>query len=119
MFFTARAVLVLSLLPVLASAQQALTGTITGTVTDPTEAAIPAAQVTARNVETGLERTTSSGELGLYTLTLLPVGDYEITAKKQGFADVMVSAVRVGVGQQITVELRMAVGTAATQVQVE
>jgi hypothetical protein len=116
---TARVILVLSLLPFLVSAQQALTGTITGTVTDPTEAAVPGAQVTARNTETGLERSASSGELGLYTLTLLPVGDYEVTAKKQGFADVKVGSVRVGVGQLITVELRMTVGAAATQVQVE
>src|SRR5690349_4428283 len=119
MFRTARAALILSFLPFLASAQQALTGTITGTVTDPTEAAVPGAQVTAHNTETGLERTASSGELGLYTLTLLPVGDYEVTAKKQGFADVKVGSVRVGVGQSITVELRMAVGAAATQVSVE
>jgi hypothetical protein len=119
MLFATRAAWVLSLLPFLASAQQALTGTITGTVTDPTEAAIPSAQVTARNVDTGLERTTSSGELGLYTLTLLPVGDYEVTAKKQGFSDVKVGSVRVGVGQLVTLELRMTVGAAAAQVQVE
>src|SRR5581483_8053949 len=108
-----------SLLPLIASAQQALTGTITGTVTDPSEAAVPNAQITARNVDTGLERTTTSGEIGLYTLTLLPVGEYEVTAKRQGFADTKVVSVRVGVGQSITVELRMAVQAAATQVQVE
>src|SRR5579872_4501034 len=112
---TARVVVFLSLLPFIASAQQALTGTIT----DASAAAVPNAQVTARNVDTGLERTTSSGEIGLYTLTLLPVGEYEVTAKKQGFADAKVSSVRVGVGQSITVELRLAVGAAATQVQVE
>src|SRR5581483_4082889 len=116
--FTRAGVLVF-LLPFIASAQQALTGTITGTITDASEAAIPNAQISARNIDTGLERTTSSGELGLYTLTLLPVGTYEVTAKRQGFADAKVGSVRVGVGQSITVELRMSVGTAATQVQVE
>lgn len=108
-----------TLLPFIASAQQALTGTITGTITDASEAAVPNAQITARNVDTGLERTATSGEIGLYTLTLLPLGEYEVTAKKAGFADAKVGSVRVGVGQSITVELRMAVGTAATQVQVE
>ena len=98
--------------PFFASAQQALTGTITGSITDASEAAISGAQVAARNTDTGLERTTMSGGGGLYTLTLLPVGEYEVTAKKQGFADVKVGPVRVGVGQAITVELRMAVGTA-------
>ncbi len=119
MLRSARAILFFSLLPIIASAQQALTGTITGSIQDASEAAIPNAQVTARNVDTGLERTTSSGEVGLYTLTLLPVGEYEITAKKAGFADIQVGPVRVGVGQSITVELRMAVGTAATKVNVE
>jgi len=111
--------LLLSILPFAASAQQALTGTITGTITDATEAAIPSAQVTARNVNTGLERSASSGDIGQYTLPLLPVGEYEISAKKQGFADIKAGPVRVGVGQSVTVELRLAVGTAATQVQVE
>src|SRR6516162_1212555 len=89
--------------PFLASAQQALTGTITGSITDASEAAITDAQVAARSIDTGLERTTMSGGSGLYTLTLLPVGEYEVTAKKQGFADVKVGPVRVGVGQSITV----------------
>lgn len=118
MLRSARVALFVCSVPFLVSAQQALTGTITGTVTDPSEAGIPAAQVTARNVDTGLERTTESGEFGLYTLTLLPVGQYEVTVKKQGFSDKTIGAVRVGVGQSITVEVRMAVGAAATQVEV-
>jgi outer membrane receptor protein involved in Fe transport len=115
----ARVALVLSALPFLASAQQALTGTIVGSVMDASDAAIPNVQVTARNVETGLERTASSGEIGIYTLTLLPVGEYEVTGKKPGFADAKVGPVRVGVGQSVTVELRMALGTTTTEVQVE
>jgi Carboxypeptidase regulatory-like domain/TonB dependent receptor len=106
-------------LPFGALAQQALTGTITGTVTDASKAAIPNVKVTARNIETNLERSTVSGDLGLYTLTLLPVGDYEITATATGFNDVKAGPVRVGVGQSITVELPMAVGAVASQIQVE
>src|SRR5438445_5559085 len=95
-------------LPLLAAAQPALTGTITGAVTDASQAAIPNAKITARNVNTNLERTTTSGQLGLYTLTLLPVGDYEVTATAAGFNDVKAGPVRVGVGQSVTVELPMA-----------
>jgi outer membrane receptor protein involved in Fe transport len=104
--------------PFAASAQQALTGTITGTIRDATEAAVPDAKITARNLETGLVRTTASGEIGLYTLVPLPVGDYEVTASKAGFADVKVGPLRVGVGQARTVDLRISVASAATQVQV-
>ncbi len=106
-------------LPFIASAQQALTGTITGAVTDASQAAVPKAQITARNVNTGLERSATSGDLGLYTLALLPVGDYMVTAKAQGFSDVTAGPVRVGVGQSITVELPMTVGAVASQVQVD
>src|SRR5438552_1815654 len=106
-------------LPFIGSAQQALTGSITGAVTDASQAAIPKAQVTARNVNTGLERSAISGDLGLYTLSLLPVGDYVVTATAQGFSDVKAGPVRVGVGQSITVELPMAVGAVTSQVQVE
>ena len=105
-------------LPFIAVAQQALTGTITGTVTDASGAAIPNVQVTAHNVNTGLERTTTSGNFGLYTLTLLPIGDYEITGKAQGFSDVKAGPVRVGVGQSLTMELQMTVGAVASQVEV-
>src|SRR5215471_14380876 len=109
-------VLLFAIFPLIAHAQQALTGTITGTVTDASEAAVPQVQVTARNVATGLERSTTSGEIGIYTLTLLPVGEYEITAKKAGFADAKIGSVRVGVGQSVTLEVRMSVAGAATQV---
>jgi hypothetical protein len=116
---TYRIFVCLALSTLAASAQQALTGSITGTVTDASEAAVPQAQITAKNAATGLERTTTSGELGIYTLTLLPVGEYEITAKKQGFNDTTLKSIKVGVGQSVSVELRLAVAGAATQVQVE
>lgn len=106
-------------LPFAAGAQQALTGTITGTVLDASNAAIPGAQITARNQATGLERTTTSGELGIYTLPLLPVGEYDVSAKAEGFAESKVGPVRVGVGQLLTVDLRLAVGAVAQQVTVE
>src|SRR5713226_8009397 len=106
-------VLLVALVPFVLGAQQALTGTITGTVVDASEAAVPNADVTARNLNTGLERTASSGELGLYTIPLLPVGDYEITAKATGFNEIKVGPVRVGVGQQVTVPLKLTVGAVA------
>ncbi len=113
------AALLICALPFAAGAQQALTGTITGTVLDASNAAIPGAQVAARNRSTGLERTTTSGELGLYTLPLLPVGEYDVSAKAQGFAESKVGPVRVGVGQMLTVDLRLAVGAVAQQLTVE
>jgi outer membrane receptor protein involved in Fe transport len=100
-------------------AQQALTGTITGSVLDASDAAVPNAQISARNVNTGLERSAASNELGIFTIPLLPVGEYEVTAKAQGFNDAKAGPVRVGVGQAITVPLRLTVGTVTEQVTVQ
>ncbi len=58
------AVLALLLAIPLAAVAQVTTATIVGTVTDPGGATVPGAQVTARNVDTGLTRTVTSGEDG-------------------------------------------------------
>jgi len=51
------------------SSAQTFRGTILGTVTDPNGAVVPAATVTARNVGTGIERSTVSDEFGNYSLS--------------------------------------------------
>src|SRR5712692_1211066 len=99
--------------PFASQAQEALTGTITGTVLDPSGAVVPGAQVTARNRNTGLERSTTSGDQGLYTIALLPVGEYDVIARAQGFAETKIQSVRVGVGQLLTVDLKLVVGAVA------
>ena len=57
---------------------QITSATIVGTVSDPNGAPVPSASVTARNVDTGLTRTVTSGEDGGYRLEFLPVGNYVI-----------------------------------------
>ncbi len=53
----------------LTSSAQVTTATITGTITDPGGSAVPAASVTARNLDTGLTRTVVSAEDGFYRIT--------------------------------------------------
>src|SRR5258708_17236004 len=72
------------------SFSQAFRGGITGTLTDPSGAAISGAAVKALNAETGLRRgavTTSSGE---FTFQDLPLGTYEVTATQSGFRELKV-----------------------------
>src|SRR2546425_12953490 len=59
---------------------------ITGVVTDQTEAVIPGARVTVTNLDTGFRREATANELGAYSLPLLPVGRYRIEASKTGFS---------------------------------
>ncbi len=72
-------------------------GTIRGTVTDETNAAIPDAGVTARNVNTGLVQTVRTSPDGVYTILYLPVGTYTVTTEKAGFRKAEAVDIRVAV----------------------
>ncbi len=67
-------------------AGQTFRGTILGTVSDANGAVVPEATVTAKNVATGIERSTVSDSSGNYTLAELQTGTYTVTAQKSGFA---------------------------------
>lgn len=61
------------------------TGTIAGTVSDPSGAVIGGAKVTATSSSTGLRRSTTTGQDGSYILPLMPVGNYTMTVDQSGF----------------------------------
>src|SRR4051812_30922851 len=61
------------------------TGEISGTVTDPSGAAISGAAVTATNTGTGFKQSVKTGESGIYRLTLLPLGMYDVETQAAGF----------------------------------
>jgi len=80
----------------LSGSAQTVSGTLRGTITDANGAVIPNATVLVRNKETGLERTVTSSNEGLYNIPFLPIGNYEVTATRTDFnkvtrADVVVS----------------------------
>src|SRR5260370_1094536 len=74
---------------------QQTTGNITGRITDQQGAAIPGATVTAKNPATGFIRSEASDSAGLYRLSALPVGIYEVTAELAGFKTVAKKDVEV------------------------
>ena len=79
------------------SLAQQTTGNITGRVVDPQGAAVPGATVTAKNAATGFTRTEVSDAEGVYRLSALPVGIYDVTAELQGFTTVSKKDVEVNV----------------------
>src|SRR5262245_38420989 len=97
---------------------QLTTGTINGTVTDATGAAIPGANITVKNVETGISRNTISGESGRYEVPNLQPGSYEISASLAGFKTNVRSGVTLAVGQNAVVDHSLQVGEVATTVEV-
>src|SRR5713226_588461 len=98
-----RAAFVLLLGCTLSFAQQT-TGNITGRVVDPQGAAVPGAAVTAKNAATGFRRTDTSDAEGVYRLTALPVGMYEVVAGLQGFTTVNKKDIEVNVSTTLTVD---------------
>src|SRR5262245_6741526 len=94
-------------------------GTIQGTITDPSGAIIPTATVTARNVATGVETTRQTTAAGLYVLSPLPPGDYTIKAGAVGFQTTTREHLIVEALATIGLNLELKVGSASEQVTVE
>jgi hypothetical protein len=88
---------------------------LSGTITDPTGAAIAAATVTADNLDTGITRTTFTNHAGQYELFELPLGHYEVRAKKDGFAERIRSGILLVVGQDATADLILQLGEVRQQ----
>src|SRR3954453_21278934 len=96
------------------------TATIVGRVVDASGATVSGAQVTARNVDTGLERSTSSTESGDYELALLPItGSYTVSISKQGFQTQQLNGIQLQVDQRARVDVQLTLGSISEKVQVE
>src|SRR5579885_727153 len=85
-------------------------GSIEGTIADSTGAVVPNAQVTVKNVNTGVTRTTSSDSAGRYVVLSLPIGEYEVRAAANGFRSVLRSGVTLQIGQTAVVDFTLEVG---------
>jgi hypothetical protein len=97
---------------------QQTTGNITGRVVDDQGAAVPGATVTARSASTGFTRTEVSDAEGIYRLSALPVGIYDVTAELQGFATISKKDVEVNVAQTQSVDFPLKVASLAETVNV-
>lgn len=91
--------LVVALMMSLPLFAQTFRGSIEGTITDPSGAAIPAAQVTVTNPATGTTRTVQTDDAGNYIVTELPLGTYDVTVEHQGFRKQNVRSVQVLVAE--------------------
>jgi len=96
---------------------QTVSGTVTGTVTDPTGAIVKGAAVTVKNSQTGELRTGVSNDAGYFSIPALPPGPYMLDAKIKGFQE-ETSSLIVSVGQTLTINLKLSVGSASEKVDV-
>jgi hypothetical protein len=92
-------------------------GAVTGTVTDPSGAAIPSARMTFRNVATGITAQVATSSVGSYTASLAP-GTYNVAVEAPGFRNFQETHVVVEVGATPTVNIKMEIGAENETVQV-
>ena len=100
-----------------AGAQQ-ITGSIRGTVQDPSSALVQSASVSARQTETGLTRTATTDPSGAYILLELPVGHYELQVEAKGFQKYIQQGITLNVNETATIPVHLSVGAETQQVQV-
>src|SRR5688572_28150659 len=109
-FIAVCAALAIALAAPAALAQQT-TGNINGRIVDDQGAAIPGVNVTGKNTQTGFVRSDVSDAEGVYRLTALPVGTYDITAELQGFSKFESKGIVLNVGQTLDVNVPLKVAS--------
>ncbi len=101
---------VFTLVPAALYSQNVSSGTITGTVTDPSKAAVADATVTLTDTATNLPRTTTTNEAGRYVFANVTPGTYTVTINKAGFRVAKFTNQVVNVGSSLTLNVALEVG---------
>ncbi|HXN49932.1 MAG TPA: carboxypeptidase regulatory-like domain-containing protein [Bryobacteraceae bacterium] len=101
-----------------ASACAQVSASLSGTVTDPSGAALSGAAVAAKNVDTEAVRTTVTNAEGRYQFFSLAVGEYELRSSKAGFKEEVRTGVHLVVGQSATLDMELPVGESSQQITV-
>ena len=113
------ALVLLSALVVTPLAAQEVTAGVFGVVQDSTGAVIPNAKIGLRNLGTQRTWQTQSDEAGNFSVTLLPIGTYEVTAEVSGFKKAVVTDVTLRVNENRRIVFNMELGQTAEQVTVQ
>jgi hypothetical protein len=101
------------------TAQVNSTGSLQGTVVDPTGAVVPNADVKISSSATGLARSMKTNGSGLYRFELMPAGTYEVKVTLAGFSTASFANVGVAVSQTTTIDVTLSPSSQATTVTVE
>src|SRR5437016_4022294 len=115
-----RTVLTAAVLLVLAQSAWAQSdrGTITGAISDPADAVVPNAAITAINSETGARFETASTATGNYTLVQLPAGVYNLEVVSPGFSKFLQRGIRVQVAVTARIDVKLQVNASTESITV-
>ncbi len=114
-----RRLLVVALLFTYGIIAQTSTGRVTGTITDPSGAAVKGAAVTVLNERTNEERRLESNDDGNFAFTGLEPSNYTVKVTYSGFSDIQLKNLPLQVGQEIRQNLRLSVSATNSVVTVE
>ena len=92
---------------------------LVGTAFDPTDAAVPGAQITVTNRSTQFTRFTVTDSSGHYAFPTLPPGSYSLTAVNSGFQKVEIQGIALTVGQTVAWDVHFKVGSVTEEVTAE
>jgi len=95
-----------------------VSASLSGMVIDQSGAAVVGATVTAKNLDTGIWRSTTTDSAGRYQVLALGVGTYEVRVAKEGFASGIRSGIRLAVAQEATVDVGLRVGAVSEELKV-
>ncbi len=98
---------------------QSPTATVTGQVTDPGGAAVPGAKVVARNPATNISHEGVANDQGLYTIPLLPPGEYQVSVEAQGFNKEIRNGLTLQIGDVARFDFSLQVGESRQIVEVQ
>ena len=101
-----------------ASWAQTTSGSMNGTVTDPSGSAVAGVQVQVVNKNTGAQRSVTTSENGSYTIPQLPPGTYDVSIQKTGFAIETRSGVQLLVNQSATLDFKLSLASINQTVEV-
>jgi hypothetical protein len=110
----------LMMLPAVSLRAQSIFATLTGVVSDPSQAVVPQAKVKLKNVQSGSLRETVTNNDGYYTFASVSAGDftYELTVEAKGFVTYKASGVVLGGGEKHNINVTLSIGSTAETVEV-
>ena len=103
---------------VFCAAAFAQTSQINGRVTDSAGAVVPGVEITTRNTSTGAERKIRTNGVGLFSISLLQPGDYDVRVRQQGFKPIFQDKVHLDVDQRAEINFMLEVGAITEQIDV-
>lgn len=116
--YTVALLFVFSLILAIPMSAQLTGGTLFGTVTDPSGATVPKAQVSVKNVATGVVKSATTNADGLYTAPNLLPGTYQLSVSSPGFSTQVLNGITITVGAQRIANVALKLGQVKQDVQV-